>query len=81
MKKSELEKHLGCYVIIYINNGNDYCGYLYQTQDEKFKDKLEFYLKKNSYVLMLGNRSSSCVFKLSHITKIIGTGIKEKGDI
>jgi len=77
MKRSELEKYLGYYVVIYLDSDVDYCGYLYQTQDEKFKDKLEFYLKKNSYVLMLNNRSASCVFKLRHVTELIGTGIKE----
>lgn len=75
MKKSELEEHLNYYVKIYLFDGSDYSGYLCKTQDDMFKDKLEFYLKKNSYVLITNNESSSCVFKSSHITRLISTGV------
>lgn len=72
MKRSELEKYLGCFVKVILFDGTILKGYLQKTHDEKFKRNNNLYIPRNHY-FVTGTETSDdadMIFRCSHVRKI-----------
>lgn len=73
MKRSELEKHLGKKIKVFVGN---YVlkGYLWKTQDERLKDYPNLYYKHKYYFLTETEEPDNVVehylFRSSHVRKV-----------
>ena len=71
MTRKELELYLNKNVKVKLLNGDVFEGYLRKTGAEDFKANLNLYLMKNRYFLTDENSNClSCLFRVSHITKL-----------
>ena len=72
MTIEKLENHLGHTVKIKLFDGDNIEGYLIKTGDSCFKNNPNLFIPKNYYVLTDSEFNSvSCIFKASHIVKMI----------
>lgn len=68
MKRDKLKKYLGQNVEITLFDGDIIKGELHKTREEQFKNEPNLYIPYNYYFL---TNSPSCVFKCSHVKKLI----------
>lgn len=72
MKREQLEKYLNKKVKIHLSDGDKIEGYLRKTGEADFKNNLNLYIPKNYYFLTDGTLNCiSCVFRVSHVVKIL----------
>lgn len=72
MNREKLEKHLKQKVKIELFDGDKIEGYLRKTGENDFKNNPNLYIPKNYYFLIDdGLNCISCLFKASHIRKIV----------
>lgn len=72
MNREKLEKHLKQKVKIELFDGDKIEGYLRKTGENDFKNNPDLFIPKNYYFLTDGDLNCiSCLFKVSHIRKIV----------
>lgn len=71
MKKTELEKYLGCNVEIILFDGDTIKGELHKTREEIFKNDPNLYIPNNYYFLI---KPYSYLFRSSHVKQIKAAG-------
>lgn len=77
IKREVVEQHLDKMVTVRLFDGSEYSGCLRKTQDKRFEREPNLYLPYKYYFLSTHEKlfdCASCLFRSSHITKIIAGG-------
>lgn len=72
MKRTELEKYLGEYVLLKLFDNSDCYGELHKTGEEIFKDNPNLYIPHNYYFLTTNDSKEciNCLFRCSHVKSL-----------